>query len=187
LGPSSAAGWRGFLVAVACLGVLLAILGGELFTPSGGSLGALALLPVATAAWLLRRTGAIVVVAAALVIRVAGVRAGVDPLTAVAEIIMLLVAAVAIRVTAELIPRWRASLAQSQEQARILAVMTERERIGEELNSRTRQVLFTATLKLQAASSLTSNEEANARLRSALDDLDNLLSDLPREVFAPRR
>jgi signal transduction histidine kinase len=118
---------------------------------------------------------------------VAGVRAGVDPLTAVAEIIMLLVAAVAIRVTAELIPRWRASLAQSQEQARILAVMTERERIGEELNSRTRQVLFTATLKLQAASSLTSNEEANARLRSALDDLDNLLSDLPREVFAPRR
>ena len=180
----SAKGWRGVAVGGACFASLLAILLVEVLGLSGASLGSLAVLPVAAAAWLLPNRGAIAVAAVALLVRVFGVFGGLDPVTAGAEIAMLVIAAGAVRVSAELLIRWSETEADWHLRSVTQAAMTEREQIGAELHSMEMRLLFAATLKLEAALTLMTDDSARPRVQGALADLDGLLADLRREVFA---
>ena len=181
--PSGARGWQGMTVALASAACLFAILVAELFIPLSSSLGALTVLPVAASAWLLPGRQAAPVVALALLVRIAGVFDGLDAITAGAEMVLLLLSAVAIRSAAELLIRWRESEAELREQAAELAVMVERERIGSELISKEVRILFAASLKLQGAVTMAMSAHARERVQGTIDDLDQLVADLRQEVF----
>jgi len=162
----------------------MAVLIGELIIPSGASLGALTLVPVVVAAWLLPNSVATVVIAIALLVRVAGVFHGLDLVTAGAEVAMLLMAAVTVRAAGGLLARWRESELARDVQSEELAVMAARERIAADLQSKEVRSIFSATLKLQAALTISGNDEVRQRVKAAISELDELTTELRQEVFA---
>ena len=184
LTPSSATGWRAAAIAGSCVVALLAVLTGELVIPAGASLGALTLVPVVAAAWLLQTRLATVVVAIALLVRIAGVLHGLDPVTAGAEVAMLLMAAASVRGASALLTRWRESEVARSLQAAEMAVMAARERIAAGLHSREVRTIFATTLKLQAALTMAGTDDMRERVEAAIADLDKLTAELRKDVFA---
>lgn len=164
---------------------LLAVLAGELVIPSGASLGALTLVPVVVAAWLLQTRLATVVVAIALLVRIAGMLHGLDPVTAGAEVAMLIMAAAGVRGASALLVRWRESEVARNLQSEEMAVMAARERIAADLHSREVRAIFSATLKLQAALTMPVNDAVRERVETAISELDQLTAELREDVFAP--
>lgn len=181
---SSLSGVRGAIFGVVCGGVLLAILALELLVAPYGSLGALAVVPVAAASWLLPTKGAMPVVVLAVIVRGLGVSVGsVDRLTAGAEVIVLLIVAVAIREAGSLLVRWQSSEAQLRVQNERMAVLAEQERIGKQVYESTIHALVGATLQLQSAVSMIEQATPRARVQATIDDLDALTIKLRQTIF----
>jgi hypothetical protein len=182
--PSSLSGVRGAIFGVVCGAVLLAILALELVVAPYGSLGALAVVPVAAAAWLLPTRGAMPVVVLAVIVRGLGVSVGsVDRLTAGVEVLVLLIVAVAVRQAGSLLVRWQNSEARLRLQSERMAVLAEQERIGKQVYESTIHALVGATLQLQSAVSMIEQATPRGRVQTTIDELDALCIKLRQTIF----
>lgn len=177
--------WQNAVVAAACATALLAILLLDEVVHPGASFGALTIIPVAVAAWVLTGWTAPAVVGGGLGIRVVGVAlGGVEPLTASADIASLLLVALALAAARRYLTRWREAQVDLQSERERQAARAERERIGAQLPAHEIRVLFGLTLELQAAASDTTDEAVRTRITAVIDQLDALVGDLRRVVFS---
>jgi signal transduction histidine kinase len=169
-----------------CSMMLLAILALELLVAPYGSLGALAVVPVAAAAWLLPGRGTTFIVVLALIVRVFGVSVGgVDVLTAGVEAIVLIIVAVTIRLAGSLLVRWQDSEARLRLQAESFAVLAERERIASQVYESTIHALIGATLQLQSAGTMIDQAPPRGRIQATIADLDKLIVELRQTILKP--
>jgi len=176
--------WQNAAVAAVCTTALLAVLVLDQVVGHAASFGALTIVPVAVAAWLLTDWMAVTVVGCGLGIRLIGVAlGGVDVLTASADIASLLVVALALAAARRYLTRWRETQAELQSERARQAATAERERIGTQLPAHEIRVLFGLTLELQAAASDTADEATRTRITRVIDELDGLVRDLRRLVF----
>jgi len=176
--------WQNAAVGTVCAIALLAVLVLDEVIRPGASFGALTIVPVAVAAWVLTGWTAVAVVGFGLGIRVVGVAlGGVDPLTASADIASLLLVALALSSARRYLARWRASQVELQSERARQAALAERDRISAQLPAHEIRVLFGLTLELQAAASDTADEEVRTRITRVIDELDVLVRDLRRLVF----
>jgi signal transduction histidine kinase len=176
--------WQSVAVAGVCAVALLAVFVLDEVIRPGASFGALTIVPVAVAAWVLTGWSAIAVVGFGLGIRLVGVAlGGVDPLTASADIASLLVVALALSTARRYLTRWRVTQVELQSERARQAALTERDRISAQLPAHEIRVLFGLTLELQAAASDTADETARKRITKVIDELDGLVRDLRRLVF----
>jgi signal transduction histidine kinase len=176
--------WQNAAVATVCSIALLAVLVLDEVVHPGASFGALTIVPVAVAAWVLTGWTAAAVVGFGLGIRVVGVAlGGVDPLTATADIASLLLVALALSAARRYLNRWRATQVELQSERVRQAALAERDRISAQLPAHEIRVLFGLTLELQAATSDTTDEAVRTRVAKVIDELDSLVRDLRRLVF----
>jgi signal transduction histidine kinase len=176
--------WQNAAVATVCAIALLAVLVLDELIRPGASFGALTIVPVAVAAWVLTGWTAVAVVGFGFGIRLVGVAlGGVDPLTASADIASLLLVALALSAARRYLNRWRATQVELQSERVRQAAVTERDRIGAQLPAHEIRVLFGLTLELQAAASDTTDEAVRTRVTKVIDELDGLVRDLRRLVF----
>ena len=75
-------------------------------------------------------------------------------------------------------------VARSREDQEQLAVLHDRDRIGRDLHDLVIQRLFAVGLGLQTSANLSEQPELTERLGSAIDDLDQTISDIRRTIFA---
>jgi signal transduction histidine kinase len=177
--------WQNAAVAAVCATALLAVLVLDQVVRPGASFGALTILPVAVAAWILTGWTAVAVVGFGLGIRLVGVAlGGVDPLTASADIASLLLVALALSAARRYLTRWRETQAELQSERTRHAALAERERIGAQMPAHEIRVLFGLTLELQAAASDATDEAVRTRITTVIDELDDLVRDLRRLVFS---
>jgi len=176
--------WQNAAVATVCAIALLAVLVLDQVVRPGASFGALTIVPIAVAAWVLTDWTAVAVVGFGLGIRLVGVAlGGVDPLTASADIASLLLVALALSAARRYLTRWREAQAELQSEQARQAAAAERERISTQLPAHEIRVLFGLTLELQAAASDTADEAVRTRITTVIDELDGLVRDLRRLVF----
>ena len=184
--PFSVRGGYALLATGACLLSLVFFLVVELLAPEDASLGALMVIPVAVAAWFLPLGGAATVIGLAVLIRIAAVVEGMPPVTVASEIILLLVAATALRLAGRAQLQVRAREATLKEQSQAMAASAERERIADELTQTAGRALFAATLELQAAASVMPDQPARSRVEGVVAKLDAIHADLRSAVFSRR-
>lgn len=184
--PSTWSGLRGVLLAAACTAGLLAILLLEVLSGFYVSVGALAVIPVAAAAWFLPGRGATAIVVFALLVRGLGVAlGGIDALTAGVEAVVLLVVAVAVRQAGILLVRWRDSEVRLRSQVERIAVMAERQRIGSQAYENAIHALIGATLQLQSAATMIEQVVARERVAATIDELDRVIIQLRQAILKP--
>ena len=174
----------GALFSAVCVVLLAGDMAVELTIAPGASVGALTVLPVAAAAWLLPGRSATLVVVLALLERVADVRIGLEWVTGFSEALMLVTVALAVRLAARFLATWREAEERLRLQGQRVALLAERERIGTELNSSTVRVLFDATLHLQAAISTLPEGRPRQRAQAAIGEIDDLIAKLRAQVFS---
>jgi signal transduction histidine kinase len=75
-------------------------------------------------------------------------------------------------------------VARSREDEEQLAVLHDRDRIGRDLHDLVIQRLFAVGLGLQTSANLSAQPELTERLGTAIDDLDQTISDIRRTIFA---
>lgn len=182
--PSSLSGARGAIFGALCGAALVAILALEILVAPHGSLGALAVVPVAAAAWFLPGRGSTFIVVLAVLVRVLGIGVGgIDPLTAGVEAIVLVIVAVTIRQAGSLLARWQDSEARLRVQAERLAVLAEQERIGAQVYESTIHTLIGATFQLQSAVAMIDQAPPRGRVQATIDELDALIVQLRQTIF----
>jgi len=176
--------WQSAAIAAVCAAALLAVLVLDQLVRPGASFGALTIVPVALAAWLLTGWTAVAVVGFGLGIRIIGVAlGGVDPLTASADIASLVLVALALAAAGRYLTRWRDAQAELQSERARQAALAERERIGARLPAHEIRVLFGLTLDLQAAVSDATEESVRRRITKVIGELDGLVADLRGLVY----
>jgi signal transduction histidine kinase len=77
----------------------------------------------------------------------------------------------------------RAAEEALRERGELLAVLHDRERIGRQINGGIIDALFRTGLRLQGAASVTEDERLAGRIEDAIDELDEVITDLRRYVF----
>lgn len=184
--PATWSGARGVALSTACLVALLGLLLFEIKSASYVSVGALAVIPVAAAAWLLDIRGAMAIAAFAVFVRAVGVASGgIDVLTAVVETVVLVAVAIAISQAGEMLLRWRESEIQIREQGERLAVLAERERIASQAYDNAIHALIGTTLRLQSAATVLDEGAAKQRVAAAIGDLDRVVVQLRQAILKP--
>lgn len=184
--PATWSGVRGAALSTACLAVLLGLLLLEVKSASYVSVGALAVIPVAAAAWLLDVRGAMAIAAFAVFVRAVGVASGgIDVLTAVVETVVLVAVAIAISQAGEMLMRWRESEIQMRAQGERLAVLAERERIASQAYDDAIHALIGTTHRLQSAATVLDEGAAKQRVAAAIGDLDHVIVQLRRAILKP--
>jgi signal transduction histidine kinase len=169
--------WRGAVVAFAAGAGVVGICAVEFIVPSLTSLGSLLLLPVLLSAWLLDAPAFLAIVILALGSRfAAALGGGLDIGTVVAESAAIVMLAGTARLAAAATIRARA-LEQR------LARLDERDRIAAELQSAALKKLFQMTLTIEAAVAAPP-AESSKRLQSVVAELDDLIAQIRRSVFA---
>ncbi len=182
--PSSFSGLRGVILTAVCCAVLLTVL--VLDQVTYVSVGALAVVPVAAAAWFLPGKRATAIVVLALIVRLFGVAlGGVGALTAGVEVVVLVVVAVTIREAGVLLLRWRDSEVRLRTQTEHLAVLAERERIGSQAYNNAIHALIGATLQLQSATTMIEQVTARERVAATIDELDRVIIQLRQAILKP--
>jgi signal transduction histidine kinase len=178
LGPEALAGRpQGWAFTAICVLALALVFIGETVTPSTAILGAISLLPVLAAAWLLSRVQAIGIAALAIVFRVATVPVdGVHPITVAAEVVTIIAIAGIGRVAAVSLTAFQAAEALAEE----------RERISRELHDGTIQSLFAVGIELKAAQAHSGDARMKPAVDSAVDELDRVILDLRQYIFGLR-
>ncbi|MET0840458.1 MAG: GAF domain-containing protein [Marmoricola sp.] len=73
---------------------------------------------------------------------------------------------------------------RSREAERRLALFEDRDRIGRDLHDLVIQRLFAVGLSLESVSQMSENPEVNARIGTAVEDLDATIKDIRRSIFA---
>ena len=73
---------------------------------------------------------------------------------------------------------------RSREAERRLALFEDRDRIGRDLHDLVIQRLFAVGLSLQSVSQMSESPEVNARIETAVEDLDATIKDIRRSIFA---
>lgn len=175
---------RRVLAFAACVFAILAVMALDQLARPLASFGALAIIPVAAAAWFLPRWNAAAVVGLGLAARMVGVLlGGVDPITALADVASLILVAVALAIARSYFKKWREAETELQAERERQAAVAERERIGAQLPSHELRVLFGLTLDLEAAASVTNDEAARRRIALVVAELDKLITDLRALVF----
>lgn len=175
---------RDWLLAAMLEGVLLALLILELKTPRSGSIGALTLIPVSGAAWMVDGMQFRLVTGIAISLRLAVMIDGdVYFLTALMDITAICIVAFALRQTKMYIRRERQLDRLAEHRARELAVLAERERIARAMVQGATKKLFGVSLNLQAARTLAETHQVSDRLEKAIEELDGVISGLRDDLF----
>lgn len=184
--PATWSGVRGVALSTACLAGLLGLLLLEVKSASYVSVGALAVIPVAAAAWLLDTRGAMAIAAVAVFVRAVGVASGsIDVLTAVVEMAVLVAVAIAINQAGEMLMRWRESEIQMRAQGERLAILAERERIASQAYDNVIHALIGTTHRLQSAAAVLDEGAAKQRVAAAIGDLDQVIVQLRQAILKP--
>jgi signal transduction histidine kinase len=164
---------------------LLAVLGAELIMPPLVSISAFVFVPVSVAGWLLAPSLAWPVVAVAAAIRLIALLEGpINPLTASAEILMLVTIGAVTMLAADRFRTWRAAETELFKVTARSAAAAEQDRIARQLTDDLARNLFATTLDLQSAMEFVEGEPARRRIATALARLDAQITDLRRVIFA---
>jgi signal transduction histidine kinase len=178
LGPQALAGRpQGWAFTAVCALALGLVFVGETVTPSTAILGAISLLPVLAAAWLLSRFQTIGVATLAIFLRILTVPVDrVHALTVAAEAVTIVAIAAVGRVAAVTLTAFRAAEKLAEE----------RERISKELHDGTIQSLFAVGIELKAAQAQSGDARMKPAVDSAVDQLDRVILDLRQYIFGLR-
>jgi signal transduction histidine kinase len=179
---------RSWLLAALLEGVLLALLILELKTPRSGSIGALSLIPVSGAAWMLDGRQFQLVTGVAVALRLSVMVAGdVYFLTALMDVTAICIVAFALRGAKTSVRRERQLDRLAEHRARELAVLAERERIARAMVQGATKKLFGISLNLQAARTLSETPKVSERLEKAIEELDGVVTGLREDLFKQRK
>lgn len=183
--PLSLAGsTSGIVMTAACGAAIVAVALLEALRPGLASLGSLLFLPVLLAVWLLGPAQALAVSALAVVGRLFGYSiAGVDPGTALAEASMIVTLAITARLAARALVDSQQARARNLEQARVLELLAERERIAAKVNDAAVRRLFGLSIQLEAVAGLVDQQAHKHRLEELVAEADGLCSELRGIVF----
>lgn len=185
LEPLSLAAPFALVVWAGCGGTVVAVLAAELLSPGLASLGSLLFVPVVAAGWLLPAPQFSTVALVAIAARALGAVLGsVDPGTAVVETLMIALIALCVRIAARGVQDSREAQARLHAQSRRLAVLADRDRIAQAINEEAIGTLFRATLRLEAAASMTADGPVASRVAETVAELDGLCGRL-RDFVLP--
>jgi signal transduction histidine kinase len=178
---------RGTAVAVVIAAILACMLGVELLLPRLITLSAFVFIPVLAAAWLLRRSPALLMLVLAVAVRFVGlVESSQHPVTVAAEILILVTIGAVTIVAADSFRKWHDAQSHLREQAADLAAAAERERIAGQLTDELSRGLFAITVDLQAAMGIVEQDAPRRRIASAMSALDAQIASLRHVVFKRR-
>lgn len=178
LGPTALAGRAsGWLVAVACMAVLVAIVIAEHVTPRTLNFGALSFIPVLVAVWLLGTPLAAAVTATAMLFRVMAIGLdGLHPATALVEVGTIgVVAGLGRFAVVTLTAYWAAQ-----------SLADERDRIARELHDGIIQSLFGVGMGLRGAGARSEEAALKARMDESVAELDGVIHDLRNYIYGLR-
>jgi signal transduction histidine kinase len=171
-------------IVIACTLGILALFIADLSTPSQVTVGALGVLPIAAAAWLLpRRATALVLTLSILAQLVLVLTGSVSWVSAAAAASTFVAVVLLVRAAAQGFAAVTANHELERQLLERIAIDQERARISQDLHDGAVQAIYAVGMGLQAVSRSTDDDLLRIRLRNEARTLDGVIDDLRSYVF----
>jgi signal transduction histidine kinase len=166
-------------IAVACTLGIVALFIADLSTPSQVTVGALGVLPIAAAAWLLPRRATVLVATLAILAQVILALSGsVGWVSAAAAVSTFVAVVLLVRAAAQGFHAVTARNELERELLERIAIDQERTRISQDLHDGAVQAIYAVGMGLQAVARATDDDLVRIRLRNEARALDGVIDDL---------